>query len=80
VLLSAARLFGGYPGVQYSMPNPKAGARSLNQLDWLVSNLRWLLLVSVGIVTLLNPGHAQVSDPSMMLMLGLLLVGAATTY
>jgi signal transduction histidine kinase len=59
------------------MPRPRIKFKPLNQLDWLVGNLRWLLLVSVGIVTLLSPNRAPLSDPHMALTLGLLLGGAA---
>jgi signal transduction histidine kinase len=58
-------------------PRTQSRARSLDQLDWLVSNLRWLLLVSVGIVTLLSPQRASLGDPRMTLALGLLAGGAA---
>jgi len=46
------------------------------QVDWLVCNLRWLLLLCVGIVLLLNPSRAAMSDVHMLLPLGLLLGGA----
>ena len=59
------------------MPRQTSGSRSPNQLDWLVGNLRWLLLVSVGIVTLLNPTRAPMNDIHTLLTLGLLLIGAA---
>jgi len=52
-------------------------SKTLTQVDWLVCNLRWLLLVSVGIVVLLNPTRAPIRDTSMLLTLGLLLGGAA---
>jgi signal transduction histidine kinase len=54
----------------------KSNAKPLTQLDWLVSNLRWLLLVSVGIVILVSPRRAPLTNPSMALTLGLLLLGA----
>jgi signal transduction histidine kinase len=46
------------------------------QVDWLVCNLRWLLLLCVGIVIVLNPSRAAMSDVHMLLPLGLLLGGA----
>jgi signal transduction histidine kinase len=52
-------------------------SKTLTQVDWLVCNLRWLLLVSVGIVTLLNPTRASVHDIRMVVTLFLLLGGAA---
>jgi signal transduction histidine kinase len=52
-------------------------SKTLTQVDWLVCNLRWLLLVSVGIVVLLDPARASVRDINMLLTLGLLLGGAA---
>jgi len=52
-------------------------SKTLTQVDWLVCNLRWLLLVSVGIVVLLNPTRASIRETSMLLTLGLLLGGAA---
>jgi len=52
-------------------------SKTLTQVDWLVCNLRWLLLVSVGIVVLLDPARASVRDLNMLLTLGLLLGGAA---
>ena len=59
------------------MPRQTSGTKSPTQLDWLVGNLRWLLLVSVGIVTLINPTRAPMNDISTRLTLGLLLAGAA---
>ncbi len=44
------------------------------QVDWLLSNLRWLLLLAVAIVAFIEPGRQGESFP---LLLGLLLVGAA---
>lgn len=52
-------------------------SKTLTQLDWLVCNLRWLLLVSVGIVVLLDPARASARDTNTLLTLGLLLGGAA---
>jgi signal transduction histidine kinase len=52
-------------------------SKTLTQVDWLVCNLRWMLLVSVGIVVLLDPARASVRDINMLLTLGLLLGGAA---
>ncbi len=51
-------------------------SRPLFQVDWLICNLRWLLLVSVGIVTLLNPWHSEQFDLGVKITLGLLLLGA----
>ncbi len=51
-------------------------ANTLTQVDWLVCNLRWLLLLCVGIVIVLSPGRAAMSDVHMLLPLGLLLGGA----
>jgi signal transduction histidine kinase len=48
--------------------------RSRFQVDWLLSNIRWLLLLAVAIVAFLEPGREGESFP---LLLGLLLVGAA---
>lgn len=48
--------------------------RSRFQVDWLLSNLRWLLLLAVAIVTFIKPGG---QGESFALLLGLLLVGAA---
>lgn len=48
--------------------------RSRFQVDWLLSNLRWLLLLAVAIVVYIEPGPRGESFP---LLLGLLLVGAA---
>ncbi len=47
--------------------------RSRFQVDWLLSNLRWLLLLAVAIVVFVAPGREEESLP---LLLGLLLVGA----
>jgi signal transduction histidine kinase len=47
--------------------------RSRFQVDWLLSNLRWLLLLAVAIVGFVEPGRQGESFP---LLLGLLLVGA----
>jgi signal transduction histidine kinase len=47
--------------------------RSRFQIDWLLSNLRWLLLLAVAIVVFVAPGREEESLP---LLLGLLLVGA----
>ena len=52
-------------------------SKTLTQVDWLVCNLRWLLLVSVGIVVLLDPTRASIKDSRMLFTLGLLLGGAA---
>ena len=52
------------------------GTNTLTQVDWLVCNLRWLLLLCVGVVIVLNPGRAAMSDVHMLLPLGLLLGGA----
>jgi len=57
------------------MPRIRSRSKPLTQLDWLVVNLRWLLLASVGIVTLISPGHASLSDAKTSLTLGLLLAG-----
>jgi signal transduction histidine kinase len=43
------------------------------QVDWLLSNIRWLLLLAVAIVAVTRPGG---SGESLPLLLGLLLVGA----
>jgi signal transduction histidine kinase len=43
------------------------------QIDWLLSNLRWLLLLAVAIVAYINPGDDSLIFP---LLLGLLLLGA----
>ncbi len=53
-------------------PRPK----SLTQMDWLIVNLRWLLLVSVGVVAFLVPtrGAAGLNVP---LTIGLLVAGVA---
>ena len=48
--------------------------RSRFQVDWLLSNLRWLLLLAVAIVIFVDPGR---EGTSFALLLGLLLVGAA---
>lgn len=48
--------------------------RSRFQVDWLLSNIRWLLLLAVAIVVFLEPDGEGESFP---LLLGLLLVGAA---
>jgi signal transduction histidine kinase len=47
--------------------------RSRFQVDWLLSNLRWLLLLAVAIVAFVEPGPERESFP---LLLGLLLFGA----
>lgn len=47
--------------------------RSRFQVDWLLSNLRWLLLLAVAIVGFVQPDRQGESFP---LLLGLLLVGA----
>lgn len=47
--------------------------RSSFQVDWLLSNLRWLLLLAVAIVVVVDPRTETESSP---LLLGLLLVGA----
>lgn len=47
--------------------------RSRFQVDWLLSNLRWLLLLAVAIVAYIEPGREGTSFP---LLLGLLLGGA----
>jgi signal transduction histidine kinase len=59
------------------MPHQTSGTKSPTQLDWLVGNLRWLLLVSVSIVTLVNPTRAPMNDTHTLFTLGLLLAGAA---
>ena len=59
------------------MPRQTSRTKSPTQLDWLVGNLRWLLLVSVGIVTLINPTRAPMNDIYTRLTLSLLLAGAA---
>ncbi len=46
--------------------------RSRFQVDWLLSNLRWLLLLAVAIVAYINPEQAGATSS----LLGLLLVGA----
>jgi signal transduction histidine kinase len=51
-------------------------ANTLTQVDWLVCNLRWLLLLCVGIVIVLNPGRAAINDVRTLLPLSLLLGGA----
>lgn len=51
-------------------------SRPLFQLDWLICNLRWLLLVGVGIVALTDPAQAGQPDSRLPLILGLLLLGA----
>jgi len=51
-------------------------SNTYTQVDWLVCNLRWLLLLSVGIVLVLSPGRAALSDVHMLLPIGLLLGGA----
>jgi signal transduction histidine kinase len=48
--------------------------RSRFQVDWLLSNIRWLLLLAVAIVAFVDPVREGESFP---LLLGLLLVGAA---
>jgi signal transduction histidine kinase len=48
--------------------------RSRFRVDWLLSNLRWLLLLAVAIVAFIEPGRQSDSFP---LLLSLLLVGAA---
>ena len=48
--------------------------RSRFQVDWLLSNIRWLLLLAVAIVVFIEPDREGESFP---LLLGLLLVGAA---
>jgi signal transduction histidine kinase len=48
--------------------------RSRFQVDWLLSNIRWLLLLSVAIVAFVQPGGSGESFP---LLVGLLLIGAA---
>jgi signal transduction histidine kinase len=47
--------------------------RSRFQVDWLLSNLRWLLLLAVAIVVVIDPPGEGETLP---LLLGLLLVGA----
>lgn len=47
--------------------------RSRFQVDWLLSNIRWLLLLAAAIVAVIQPGRSGESFP---LLLGLLLVGA----
>jgi glucose-6-phosphate-specific signal transduction histidine kinase len=59
------------------MPRQTSRTKLPTQLDWLVGNLRWLLLVSVGIVTLINPTRTPMNDIHTLLTLGLLLAGAA---
>jgi len=50
--------------------------KTLTQVDWLICNLRWLLLVSVGIVTVLNIAHSPLkNDLQTLLPLILLLSG-----
>src|SRR5512136_1929624 len=51
-------------------------ANTLTQVDWMVCNLRWLLLLCIGIVIVLNPGRAAITDVRTLLPLGLLLAGA----
>ncbi len=51
-------------------------SKPLFQLDWLICNLRWLLLVSVGIVALTDPARVGQSELSHQIILGLLLLGA----
>lgn len=58
------------------MPRGTPKTNTLTQVDWLVCNLRWLLLVSVGIVILLDPDYAATSGTNMVLSLGILLGGA----
>jgi signal transduction histidine kinase len=48
--------------------------KSRFQVDWLLSNLRWLLLLSVAIVIFIQPGGSE--GESFPLLLGLLLVAA----
>ena len=52
---------------------PKPG--SLAQIDWLIVNLRWLLLISVGVVAFLDPTRARLSDLNMLLTFSLLAAG-----
>jgi signal transduction histidine kinase len=47
--------------------------RSRFQVDWLLSNIRWLLLLAVAIVAFVEPGRSGESFP---LLIGLLLIGA----
>jgi signal transduction histidine kinase len=47
--------------------------RSRFQVDWLLSNIRWLLLLAVAIVAVVEPGRSGESFP---ILLGLLLFGA----
>lgn len=47
--------------------------RSRFRVDWLLSNLRWVLLLAVAIVAFVEPGRQGASFP---FLLGLLLVGA----
>ena len=47
--------------------------RSRFQVDWLLSNIRWLLLLAVAIVAFIQPDRSGESFP---LLVGLLLVGA----
>jgi signal transduction histidine kinase len=54
----------------------REGAKPLFQVDWLICNLRWLLLVGVGIVTLSNPMLATSLDQGTRITLSLLLLGA----
>ncbi len=51
-------------------------SRPLFQIDWLICNLRWLLLVCVGVVALTDPVRVE-QMANIRLILGLLLVGAA---
>ena len=51
-------------------------ANTLTQVDWMVCNLRWLLLFCIGIVIVLNPGRAAIGDVRTWLPLGLLVGGA----
>jgi RsiW-degrading membrane proteinase PrsW (M82 family) len=53
-----------------SMNRPQ---RSRFQVDWLLSNLRWLLLLAVAIFTYIEPGP---QGESFSVLVGLLLVGA----